>query len=232
MNQARKIARVKGVRDGIQLTVDPQQPLEVLLPEVLELFRQMQHLASRARVAIEGIQGEPPPALIEGLEQALKKEFAIHSVRLRSPSEEKDSPPPPNATGRPLTLGRSINPHRTEGLILAGRVRSGQTIKARKHLVILGDVNPGAEVEAGGDILILGTLGGKASAGMPDSPEAIILALDLRPTQLQIGGIVAAGEPGTRGNGMEYARVESGRIVVADYKQANPFKGIQWPEMR
>jgi septum site-determining protein MinC len=111
-------------------------------------------------------------------------------------------------------------------------VRSGQKIKARKHLVILGDVNPGAEIEAGGDILIMGTLGGKASAGVPDNTQAIILALDLRPTQLQIGGIVAAGEPGTRGNGIEYARVEEGMIVVSDYGKTNPFKHIQWPEMR
>ena len=235
MNDDYKIARVKGVRDGIRLTIDPDQSIEKLLPGVLDLFRQMQHLSAKAKVVIDAGDGRAPdPKLVKGLETALKAEFNIHSaVSLAENKEQTDSPlTRPGRAQRAGHPGRSINPYRNDGLILAGRVRSGQKIKARKHLVIMGDVNPGAEVEAGGDILIMGTLLGKASAGMPDNTDAIILALDLRPTQIQIGGIVAAGQPGTKGNGVEYARVEEELIVVDNYKKANPFKGIHWPEMR
>ena len=232
MHDSHKIARLKGVRDGIRLTLDPHQSLSILLPEVTELFQQMQHLAADATVWVETDGGALDTKTLEQLETTLEKEFAIGSLRPLPEKAGDERSPARGAGGRLANLGRTFNPHRNDGLFLAGRVRSGQNIKARKHLVIMGDVNPGAEIEAGGDILILGTLGGKASAGIPDNTGAIILALDLRPTQLQIGGIVAAGQPGTKGHGIEYARVENGAIIVSDFKKDNPFKQIQWPEQR
>jgi septum site-determining protein MinC len=116
--------------------------------------------------------------------------------------------------------------------MLTGRVRSGQKVTARRHLVILGDVNPGGEVVAGGDILVMGALGGTAAAGQPDRQASIILALDFRPTQIQIGPVVAAGLPASPRKFPEYAYMEGGNIVVEDYLEANPFGRMPWPEVR
>ena len=126
----------------------------------------------------------------------------------------------------------AIAQHRSDSLILSGRVRSGQSVQAKKHLVILGDVNPGCELIAGGDILVFGSLLGTASAGQPDNLAAIILALDFRPLQVSIGGIVAAGLPTTNTGVPEFAHFENGGIVVDDYLAANPFKRLPWPEIR
>ena len=116
--------------------------------------------------------------------------------------------------------------------MITGRVRSGQKIEARKHLVLLGDVNPGGQVIAGGDILIMGRLSGTAVAGVPDQASAIVVALDFRPTQIQIGGFVAAGLP-TRGeNVVEFAHVEEGNIIVEEYLKADPFSKMPWPQIR
>jgi septum site-determining protein MinC len=115
---------------------------------------------------------------------------------------------------------------------VTGRVRSGQKVEAGKHLMLLGDVNPGGQVTAGGDIFIMGSLRGTATAGSPDDTSSIILALDFRPSQIQIGGFVAAGTPSDPGTAAEFARVENGGIVVEPYLKANPFGKIPWPEIR
>jgi septum site-determining protein MinC len=105
-------------------------------------------------------------------------------------------------------------------------------VTARKHLLILGDVNPGGEVVAGGDILVIGSLCGTASAGQPDNLDAIVLALDFRPTQVQIGGFVAAGLPDSPGKITEFAHLENGAIMVEDYLKAAPFGRLPWPQVR
>ena len=117
-------------------------------------------------------------------------------------------------------------------LVISGRVRSGQKVEARKHLVILGDLNPGAEAIAGGDIIVLGNLLGTALAGQPDNEKAVIIALDFRPTQVQIGGFIAAGIPSSPGIKPEIARIEDNAVVVEDYIKASPFKRLAWPEVR
>jgi septum site-determining protein MinC len=97
----------------------------------------------------------------------------------------------------------------------------------------MGDVNPGGEILAGGDIFILGSLRGNATAGNPDDEQSIIFALDFRPIQVQIGGLVAAGlSSSNEEDRPEFARVENGVIVVEDYFKANPFGRIPGLELR
>lgn len=98
--------------------------------------------------------------------------------------------------------------------MLAGRVRSGQKVTARKHLTIMGDVNPGGEVVAGGDILVMGSLKGKATAGYPDNEERIILALDFQPEQLQIAGYVVTGIPSFQEGRAQFAHIVNYSIRI------------------
>ena len=81
MIERHKIARLKGVRDGVQLTIDPRQPLDVLLPEVSELFRQMQHLAPGAKVWVQAQGAAPDAETLRALEKSLQEQFAIHSAQ-------------------------------------------------------------------------------------------------------------------------------------------------------
>jgi septum site-determining protein MinC len=96
----------------------------------------------------------------------------------------------------------------------------------------MGDVNPGCELTAGGDIVVIGSLRGSAAAGQPGNDNAIILALDFRPTQVKIGKIVAAGLPSGGQGSPEFAYLDNGGIIVDDYLEANPFKRIPWPVIR
>jgi len=71
-----------------------------------------------------------------------------------------------------------------------GTVRSGQLVSFDGNLVVIGDVNPGAEVEATGNVIVIGSLRGIVHAGADGNKEAIVVALNLQPTQLRIADII------------------------------------------
>ncbi len=222
-----KPARLKGVGDSLCVTLDPDQPLDDLQAELDSVFRQMSHRTLNARITLDIGDQEGYEDLVQDLGTFLKETFAVASVS-RFPKKR----PPSEQGRRKQDVERSWHHYRSDVLMLTGRVRSGQKVTARRHLLILGDVNPGAEVLAGGDILIMGSLRGTVAAGQPHDEGAIVLALDFQPTQVQIGGIVAAGLPPSPGSSAEFAHVENRFIVVEDYLNANPFGRLPWPEVR
>jgi len=218
--------RLKGMGDGLCVILDPDQPREFIRSELVRLFQPLKHLAINARVVLDFGEAEDD-ALVNELGAFLKEQFGVgsvsKSVKRRAAAED---------AVRQRDVDRSWHHYRSDVLMLTGRVRSGQKVTARHHLLLLGDVNPGGEVTAGGDIIVMGSLAGTAIAGQPDGQDAIVLALDFRPTQVQIGAVVAAGLPPSRRRYPEYAHVEGGHIVVDNYMKANPFGRMPWPEVR
>lgn len=219
--------RIKGVGSSLWVTVAPDTPFEIVQRELTRLFEPLKHLAGATRVILDtgGCQGNDDRRNQIGA--YLKEAFHLHEIiapQEKSEGEEKRF--------RMKNSRRIISQHHKDTLVVAGRVRSGQALHARKHLIIMGDVNPGCELVAGGDILVIGGLCGTAAAGQPDNREAIIMALDFRPIQVKIAEVVAAGRPAPGRGTPEIAHLENGAIVVDDYLAANPFKRIQWPVIR
>ncbi|MBM3268463.1 MAG: hypothetical protein FJZ01_12510 [Candidatus Sericytochromatia bacterium] len=100
---------------------------------------------------------------------------------------------------------------------LKGTVRSGTVMESAGNLVIVGDVNAGSELRAAGDIVVMGTLRGVAHAGYGGDLTAQILAINLRPTQLRIGDLIARAPDGNQpplSKFPEKATVENGEIHV------------------
>lgn len=79
----------------------------------------------------------------------------------------------------------------TRVLTIEHGLRSGQVIHYSGDVIVYGDVNPGAEVVADGNVLVLGALKGMVHAGSNGDDAAMVLAFDLRPTQLRIGRRIA-----------------------------------------
>lgn len=219
--------KLKGVGDGIRVSLDPSQPISTLQTDLKIAFERLKHVAFNARVILEPAGQEDHTELIDTLASFLKENFAVRSVtgpaRKRVGSEERV---------RQQDLVQGWQNRRSEALILSGRVRSGQNVTARKHLVLLGDVNPGGEVIAGGDIFILGSLCGTAAAGQPDRGDAIVLALDFRPIQVQISGVIATGFAASSEGQAEFARVKDGAIIIENYLKAGLFRRLSWPQVR
>ena len=224
--------RLKGVRDGFWVTLDPSLPVNYIQEELTRIFNQLQHLASNSRVTLDVGDSEGYESVIEMLRAFLKSKFHVASVNVAPASPSPKEVIIPGDKSPKMDVSNFWRQHNSDALVIAGRVRSGQKITAQKHLVILGDVNPGSELIAGGDILIVGTLGGTALAGQPDNEAAIILAVGFKPIQIQIGGVIAVGLSTAPRHTIEFAHVEHGNIVVEDYIKTNPFGRLTWPEVR
>lgn len=218
--------RLKGTREGLWVTLDPNRPLNELKPELHRLFTQMKRLAENARVIIDSGTPAQDENLIKELAHYLTEHFKVLSV-----SAPPRDPPASPSKQRPPDVSTWFY-RRSDALIICGRVRSGQKLNSRNHLVLLGDINPGGEVTAGGDILVLGRLGGMAIAGQRFGEESIILSLDFRPTQIQIADVVAAGLPPGNQKTVEYAYIEEGKIVVSPYLDSDPFGKLPWLALR
>ncbi|MFO8085590.1 MAG: septum site-determining protein MinC [Desulfobacterales bacterium] len=226
----RPAAKLKGVGDSLWVTIDANRSEDEIKEEISQVFQRLNHLAVGARIIIDPGKTKEGDKLVDLLGKFLKKKYQVGSVCL--PPEVREKRVNAENRIRQRDLDRSWYQYSSDVLMLTGRVRSGQKITARKHLLLMGDVNPGGEVFAGGDILILGCLRGTAWAGQSGDEKSIILAFDFRPTQVQIAGYVAAGTSESSGKYPEFAHVENGTIIVEDYMEANPFGRLPWPKVR
>lgn len=84
-----------------------------------------------------------------------------------------------------------------------GTVRSGQLLNFDGNLVVVGDVNPGAELVATGNVVIMGSLRGIVHAGANGNKDAIVVALNLQPTQLRIADVITRA-PDENDNGGQF----------------------------
>ena len=141
----------------------------------------------------------------------LAREVGVDPVDRAALADMRRAPASPVAEGDTVPVLPGAN-----AMVVRQTVRSGQRIHFPGHLVIFGDVNAGAEIFAGGDIMVFGTFRGIAHAGYPDSTDARIGAVQLRPMQLRIGPVIArspdAGVPPAQYP--EVARVEQGEIRI------------------
>lgn len=100
-------------------------------------------------------------------------------------------------------------------------LRSGQLLKSEGNVVIIGDVNPGAEVVAKGNIFVMGSVKGIVHAGAEGNREAVVVALNLVPTQLRIADIITrAPDENVKANYIpEVAYIRDNRIFIEEFLQ-------------
>jgi septum site-determining protein MinC len=150
--------------------------------------------------------------------QLIEPEASASPVELPVASLETPPPPPPP----PLAGERTQQVRRT--------LRSGTQVRFGGDVVIYGDVNPGAQVVAGGSILVLGALKGMAHAGARGNDDTFILAFELQPTQLRIGGLIAippeSPSEAPKTQGPEIAFVRNHQIVIEPWRGRLPRSGI------
>jgi septum site-determining protein MinC len=118
-----------------------------------------------------------------------------------------------------------VNPeHDDEGItkFFKGTIRSGRLINYKGNVVIMGDVNPGGEIIASGNVIVLGSLRGIVHAGAEGNKEAVIVALNLHPTQIRIADVITRAPDG-KGSKSQYipemARVKDNTIIIDRYLQ-------------
>lgn len=223
MNERRQAVQIKGVKDGLLVTLG-----EGTWPELESvLFQTVEERAAffqGARVTLDMGNHLIRAAELGALRDRLsEKGITLWAVISSSPVTEQNarvlglatrmSTPRPERTIKPLDTNLE-----GEGAIFVQRtLRSGFKVTHHGHIVVLGDVNPGAEIIAGGSVVVWGRMRGVVHAGAEGDERAVVCALELEPVQLRIAGHVSV-PPKRKGKpAPEMARVENGQVVAESW---------------
>jgi len=223
-----KIVKVRGYKDGLLFIIQPEPAIsqieEALTQHLSTLNVSLSGIGITLDLGSRTIETED----LNNLQQWLKEKYGMEIKRIIM--DYHGTTQLPKNLGKMLTEPVVIKRERVEkkvaeppgekARVIRHTLRSGQREEFLDgDLVVLGDVNPGAEIVAAKDIIVLGSLRGIAHAGALGDHSAVIVALNLVPTQLRIGNIVSRpNEEKQHGWVMEIARVEGETIVVEEYK--------------
>jgi septum site-determining protein MinC len=198
MNETNSLIQIKGLRDGLLVSVD-DAPWEEQRVALLSQVDGQPAFFQGARLALDvASQVLHVNELVDLRDQLSERGIFLWAVISESPTTEK--------TAQLLGLATRISKPRPEesrkfavedlgeetALFLHRTLRSGTRIEFAGHVVIFGDVNPGAEIIAEGNVMIWGRLRGMVHAGAKGNRGAVICALDVSPTQLRIADEVSA----------------------------------------
>lgn len=229
---------IKGTRNGLLLTLEPETPFSELLhaladrlAEAPAFFRgaslsvdtSRRMLRISERVQLEDLLAHYQMSVMP-LEQTTRtrklpqreaKTVVLQS--LETPGETPAAPPSPEP--------ESVRDPRASAdtLFLRRTLRSGQAIHHPSNVVVLGDVNHGAEIVAGGDIIVWGVLRGMVHAGYPENEQALVCALQLSPVQLRIAHLLSRPPEGFESQAKpEVASIKREQIVVETWANGRP----------
>src|SRR5512134_1986319 len=225
MSDANSLVQIKGLRDGLLVSLDDAPWVEQLSALLSQVDGQPAFFQG-ARLALDvASQVLHVNELVELRDQLSERGISLWAVISESPTTE--------TTAQLLGLATRISKPRPEesrqfsveylgeetALFLSRTLRSGTRIEFAGHVVVFGDVNPGAEIVAEGSVIIWGRLRGMVHAGSKGNKKAIIGALDLSPTQLRISGEVAAALKPQEHPSPEVVRINSDGRLQAEIWQ-------------
>lgn len=198
MNETNSPIQIKGLRDGLLVSLDDAPWNEQRAALISQVDAQPSFFQG-ARLALDvASQVLHVNELVELRDALSERGISLWAVISESPTTEK--------TAQLLGLATRVSKPRPEekrqfavddlgeetAMFLSRTLRSGTRIEFAGHVVVLGDVNPGAEIIAEGNVIIWGRLRGMVHAGAKGNRSAVICALELSPTQLRIADEVSA----------------------------------------
>lgn len=198
MNETQSLLQIKGLRDGLLITMDDASWEDQRAALIAQVDGQPAFFQG-ARLALDvASQALHVNELVEIRDQLSERGISLWAVISESPTTEN--------TAQLLGLATRISKPRPEesrqysvedlgdepSLFLNRTLRSGTRVEFAGHVVVLGDVNPGAEIVAEGNVIIWGRVRGMIHAGSKGNANAVICALDLSPTQLRIADQASA----------------------------------------
>jgi septum site-determining protein MinC len=225
---------IKGVRDGLLITLNSLPPLDEVDTALRTEVTQKRDFLRGSRVVLEvggrKLEREQLLAWQEFMAQNGLALWAVLSMReptreaardlglaTRLPGSQMDL----QGNGAPSLLSEAARPEVSKppvlgnALLLQETLRSGRAVYHEGHVIIMGDVNPGAEVVAEGHVIVWGKLRGLVHAGAGGNTTAVVCALDLSPTQLRIADRIAITPPRRSGTAVpEMARLQDDQITA------------------
>ncbi len=229
---------IKGTRNGLLLTLEPETPFSDLLTALSERLAEAPGFFRGASLALDTTRRSlerSERTQLEALLSYYHMSVATQEAPVPAPSASEVQESGRRASGKlaetPLTqaseqqgqTGPLAQREMDDTLFLRRTVRSGQAIHHASNVVVLGDVNPGAEIVAGGDIIVWGVLRGMVHAGYPDNDQALVCSLLLAPVQLRIAHLLSRPPEGFEAQPRpEVAAIRNGQIVVEAWVNGRP----------
>ncbi|HAZ90909.1 MAG TPA: septum site-determining protein MinC [Eubacterium sp.] len=189
---------IKGNKYGISLTIDKNAKFDKVKEELTKKMEESKKFFNEANVGISFSGKQLTDSEQQELIKVITSTTALNVVCIIDTEEETERIFL-NAVGRAKAMNTIAtgnvaakkDTYSTADTYHRGTIRSGQTLESDSTVVIVGDVNPGANIIAGGSIVVLGTLKGIVHAGCKGDSNAFVAALNLRPSQIRIGDIIA-----------------------------------------
>lgn len=217
-----EVISIKGSRDGLRILIEEAHDWNDVLQALHVQLDQSGNFFAGARMIVEiGSRQLTREQLSEML--SLMDRYGLQPETLSTSIRESREA----ARALGLAIRALPQPNQTsdgvhtdgDAAFLFKTIRSGQVVRHQGHMTLVGDVNPGAQVIAGGSVIVWGRLRGMVHAGALGNANALVGALELRPTQLRIAGLIArTPEDDTRSHPPEIARIEHECIVVEPWE--------------
>lgn len=180
MGKSTQYVIIKGTKEGITLNLDDQCPFEALLEELEEKLA--------ADVPDENNQGSLVSVNIHVGNRYLS---AKEQEKLKMMIRKKNKLVVQEIFSNVISKQEAEEKLKENQVVrMVKMVRSGQVVETDGDLLLIGDVNPGGMVKATGNIYIMGALRGVAHAGVTGNRKKIVVAGQMRPSQLRIADLI------------------------------------------
>lgn len=212
--------QIKGIKEGLLVTLNTEE-WEVFVKQLLSQLDEKAGFFKDAKVILDAGSSVIHAADLGSLRDKLSdRGLALTTVLSFSPTTETTAKMLGMTTQLPKTKSdRSrksldIQMDSEDGLFIRRTLRSGFHIDHDGHVVVLGDVNPGAEINATGCVIIWGKLKGAVCAGSKGDTQAVICALEMAPSRLKIGDIIADSSFSKKRNNAQTAYIKDHQIQI------------------
>lgn len=224
VENSQKGLQIKGIHDGLLVTLseDSWEKSRVLL---LEKIESEQAFFKGAHIALELGNLDLRAAELGNLRDRLS-DFEVTLWAVLSTSDTT------NQTARMLGIETTVRKSQSKktqevpeksnlegesAVFIRRTLRAGYRIETRNPVIVLGDVNPGAEIISAGSIIVWGKCYGSVFAGIEGDRQAIICALELKPTQMRISELIASPVQRKGKPSPEMASIQDGNIVIESW---------------
>lgn len=222
--KSQKPIQIKGIHDGLLVTLS-EGPWEASREILLEKIESEQTFFKGARIALDLGSAELHAADLGQLRDKLSDyEVTLWAVISTSETTSKTAQMlgMETALRKPQNRKPLENPEKQgfEGesaVFIRRTLRAGYRIETRNPVIVLGDVNPGAEIISAGSVIVWGKCFGSVFAGIEGNQQAVICALELRPTQLRISDMIASPAQKKGKPSPEMASIHDNNIVIESW---------------
>ena len=206
---------IKSSKAGMTVILDDSLPFDELLAAIGTKFRESARFWGSVQMTLT----------LEGRELTPEEEFLIVDTITRNSQVEILCLLDTDAE-RIERCEKALNDKLMElnsqtGQFYRGSLKKGDSLESEASIVVIGDVDHGARIIAKGNIIVLGELKGTAAAGMAGNREAVVVALEMAPTQIRISDATSRfNEKNKRlGRGPMIAPVEQDEVLIRPIKK-------------